>query len=131
MVRVAVIDNDPALLDLTKALFEDRGWETVVYRHGKAAAQAMQHDQPDAIILDLWLDTPETGWEVLQQLKANPETRSIPVIIWTGAQEYVEDKEDWLAQRGIQVLLKPFEIDQLYDTIDTALANKVRDLEGT
>jgi DNA-binding response OmpR family regulator len=129
LVRVAVIDNDPALLDLTKALFEDQGWEAVPYRHGKAAVEAVKHDQPDVIILDLWLDTPETGWEVLQQLKASPETRSIPVIIWTGAQEYVLDKEEWLAQRGIQILLKPFEIDQLYDTINTALDRKVRDLD--
>jgi CheY-like chemotaxis protein len=59
---------------------------------------------------------------------ADPLTRSIPVIVWSAA-AHLHDKESWLAGQRIPILYKPFEIDELYQTIEAALTGKVTDLQ--
>jgi CheY-like chemotaxis protein len=126
--RIAVVDDDTVLLELLQELFADKGWGLLPCAQGSAAFVLLTQEYPDAILLDLLLETPIGGWQILQRLKQDPLTRSIPVIVWSAA-AHLHDKQSWLAEQGIPVLDKPFEIDELYQTVEAALTGKVTNLQ--
>jgi CheY-like chemotaxis protein len=118
---IAVIDNEEALLTLLDDLFEDRGWGILPLPEGPSAFEGVKSRQPNVILLDIWLGGMVTGWQLLEDLKTDPQTRTIPVGVWSGASDHLQDKKDWLAERGIPVLAKPFEIDGLYEILELAM----------
>jgi CheY-like chemotaxis protein len=117
------------LLELLQELFTEKGWEILPCAHGSAALELVKQEHPDAILLDLVLDTPVGGWQILQSLKRDPLTRSIPVMVWSAAADHLHAKKSWLAEQGIPILDKPFEIDAIYQTVEAALTGKVADLQ--
>lgn len=121
MPRIAVIDNEPDLLGLVQDVFDQRGWETVLFPDGGTALADVERDPPDVIILDLWLGGGISGWDILEDLQGHQLTRDIPVIIWSAVEPELRDKKGWLRERGIAVLGKPFEIDELYAVVDDVL----------
>lgn len=121
MTRIAVIDDDQPILDLMQELFREQGWDAILHTDARTAVQMVQQEHPDAVLLDLWLDSAVTGWQILTQLKADPSTSGIPVIILSGAVGELESRASWLAEHGVPVLAKPFTLDELYETIEAAL----------
>jgi two-component system response regulator len=82
-----------------------------------AAADGMPVTWPKLIVLDLKLPR-VNGMEVLQQLKTNPHTRTIPVVVWSSSQE----KRDLAAAYRLGVnsyLVKPLDFDELTELIQT------------
>jgi CheY-like chemotaxis protein len=125
MTYIAVVDNDPALISLLQELFEERGWESAAYADVGAAIAGLKERRPDLVFLDIWLETPDSGWNLLRHLKQDPDLRSVPTIVCSGAAEHLQEKEDWLSQHGIPVLYKPFDIDTVYQKVEEALDNSV------
>ncbi|GAC1470268.1 MAG: hypothetical protein NVS2B16_04980 [Chloroflexota bacterium] len=121
MVRIAVVNDDTVFLSLMAELIKDAGWETVILREGDAAYQIIKENRPDAVILDLRLEHPDTGWKVLELIKLDPATRHIPIIVCSAAIDDLRVREDWLDEHGIATLLKPFDIDDLYRCLEIAL----------
>ncbi len=121
------INNDPAVLGLFAALLDDGG--AGPYRvttrayvdHDMATLRALN---PDLIVLDyMWRDD-DAGWSLLQMLRMDPATAAIPVVLCTGAVHEVEALGGHLAEMGVSVVLKPFNIDQLEAAIAGGLAAK-------
>lgn len=81
----------------------------------------MRQARPDAILLDVHLGGRDGGWAILEDLKAEPVTCTIPIVVWSGDVRILENKRTWLEDHRIQVLAKPFEIDDLYRCLDCAL----------
>lgn len=129
MPRIAVVEDDDDIILLLREMFEDRGWDVLVHTGGRAAVETLRREQPDAILLDLWLEAAETGWEILQGLRMDPATRSIPVIVCSGAADQLRNKRAWLAQCGVPTVAKPFDIDELYETVDAVLGQQVEGLQ--
>jgi signal transduction histidine kinase/CheY-like chemotaxis protein len=76
-----VDDNDLSLYILRELL--DRPWLTLVEAHnGQEALEMIERENPDAVILDLVMPG-MSGFEVLQKLRAQEETRRLPVIVYT------------------------------------------------
>jgi two-component system nitrogen regulation response regulator NtrX len=125
MTDIAIVDNDPALVSLLRELFEERGWESASYADVDGAMSGLKLRVPDLVFLDIWLDTPNSGWYLLRQLKQDPELRSLPIIVCSGAAEHLLEKEDWLREHGIPVLYKPFDIDEVYQLVEQTIANSV------
>jgi CheY-like chemotaxis protein len=123
---VAVVENEEVLLSLLHDLFEDRGWDILPLPDGATTFEQLKSRQPDVILLDLRLGGTVTGWHVLGDLKLDPETRAIPVVVWSGATAYLQDKEEWLAERGIPILEKPFEIERLYEILELAMEHVMK-----
>jgi signal transduction histidine kinase/CheY-like chemotaxis protein len=108
--RILVIEDDPATAQLIELQLISSGYEVVVCAQPHRAAEIAAGLQPSAITLDL-LMKPTNGWEVLVQLKRDPRTANIPVIVITiadqpamgailGADDYLVkpvDKMDLLA----------------------------------
>jgi DNA-binding response OmpR family regulator len=119
-VRVALIDDDLEYLDLVGEILAEQGWELIVCSRAADAIDCVRQEQPDVILLDLWLDEGRNGWEVLDGLIGDPATSSIPIIICSAVENELRTHEEWLAERGIRMLPKPFDLDEFYSVLGSA-----------
>ena len=78
--RVLIIEDSPTTAGQLTRYLEKLGIETAVHCRGEGAVNRALEVGPDVIILDILLPD-STGWDVLAQLKAEPRTQSIPVLI--------------------------------------------------
>jgi signal transduction histidine kinase/DNA-binding response OmpR family regulator len=80
--KVLAIDDDPMALKLIETVLGEEGFTVVTVPSGAAGIQAARDERPALIILDLLM--PETdGFEVVDQLRADPTTAEIPIVILT------------------------------------------------
>jgi CheY-like chemotaxis protein len=118
-MRIGIVDDDQTFLDLASWLIRDRGWEAVLLAGETGAFEALVHANLDLIMLDVRMESSNSGWSLLSQLERDPRTRDVPIIICSAALDDIRSHEEWLQARGIFVLNKPFEIDVLYHLMDT------------
>jgi len=79
---VLVVENDPESRRIVTKVLALEGYETLEAPDGRSAIALSRQAHPDLIIMDLAM--PELdGWEATRLIKANPETRSIPIIALT------------------------------------------------
>ncbi|HEV2653776.1 MAG TPA: response regulator, partial [Ktedonobacteraceae bacterium] len=79
--------------------------------------------QPDLILLDFLLQGRNTGWNFLQKLKLHRPTKDIPIVLCTAALSDVKEQESILIQKGIPILYKPFDVDELLHIVDQILSS--------
>jgi two-component system, OmpR family, alkaline phosphatase synthesis response regulator PhoP len=80
--KVLIADDDEEMLDLTAHHLSRKGLQVAVARDGQEALQRIEEDMPDIVLLDILMPRKD-GWEVCRFLKANPNTRHIPVLFLT------------------------------------------------
>jgi len=101
---VLVIDDDPAAHDLMSHFLEKEGLNMIGARGGAEGLQLAKSCHPDLITLDVMMPTMD-GWAVLTELKADPATADIPVIMLT----VVDDKNMGFALGATDYLTKPID----------------------
>jgi PAS domain S-box-containing protein len=90
--KILVIDDDRSVTDLVQVILEAEGCTVLKAFDGREGLRLAQEDRPDLIILDLVM--PEiSGFNVAYQLKHNPKTQSIPVIVMTSMEIDEETRE--------------------------------------
>jgi signal transduction histidine kinase/ActR/RegA family two-component response regulator len=109
---VVVIDDDRASLDLMSAYLAGHGVRVVRARDGKEGLDAVRRLRPVATVLDILLPGID-GWEVLETLRADPETQALPVIIAS----IVDERSRGLAAGAADYLVKPVGRDELLDAL--------------
>ncbi len=77
---VMVIDDDPLILRLLHTLLTKTGYATILASRGCDAYHVMCTQQPDVVILDLQLETPEMAARVLECMVADPERTTFPLF---------------------------------------------------
>lgn len=100
--HVVVIEDDRPSLDLFTAYASGASLRVTPARDGQAGLAAVRETRPDAVLLDIRLPGVD-GWAVLQALKADPETRSIPVVIVS----IVDERSRGVALGAADYLVKP------------------------
>jgi CheY-like chemotaxis protein len=126
MARIAVVNDDTVFLDMMASVLSLRGWQVQVYREGDSAFEALKRDLPDLIILDIRMESPETGWTILELLTLDADTYPIPVIVCSGALLDLREHESLLRKYGVAVLPKPFDVATLYLQVEEALQARPR-----
>ena len=121
--RIALIDGDEALVRVLRELLESvGGYEVLACTKGGCAHDFVRAHRPDLILLDVHrLGGEPMGWNVLDLLTLDGETRGIPVLVLTADPEDIRD-QPILELFGIKVLTKPFGADVLLEGVRTALA---------
>jgi signal transduction histidine kinase/CheY-like chemotaxis protein/CHASE3 domain sensor protein len=90
-IRVLVVDDEPANLDLLQALLEPEGFKVLRASGGKEGIDLARAQRPQLILLDLLM--PEvTGFDVVEALRTDDATRSIPVMVLTSKELTAADK---------------------------------------
>jgi signal transduction histidine kinase/CheY-like chemotaxis protein len=110
---VLVIDDDLASLELLRRALQGAGLRVVTAAEGKDALKLARTLRPAAITLDVLMPGMD-GWDVLTELKSDPETRDIPVIMVT----MTDDRNLGLALGAAEFLRKPVRRDQLVELLD-------------
>lgn len=109
---VLVIDDDILMLDLMIRFLEKEGFHVQTAQNGKRGLELAKTHRPDLITLDIVM--PEMGgWQVLEQLKADPSLATIPVIVLS----IKEEKEKAEQMGAAEYLTKPINWQQLLETI--------------
>jgi CheY-like chemotaxis protein len=88
--RILLADNSQSVQRVVRALAEKRGHHLVQATTGAATLILAAETQPDLIVLDLAFPDAD-GRDVLHQLKANPATASIPVLVGSGREGHDSD----------------------------------------
>jgi len=89
---VVAIDDDPMAIELVRASLEPEGWTVLGAATGQDGLALIRERQPSAVLLDLLMPGMD-GFEVVEALRADPDTKSVPVVILTSKSMNQEDKE--------------------------------------
>jgi CheY-like chemotaxis protein len=81
--RVLVVDDEASLLALIERILRQDGYEVTSVISGVLALEAIRKQLPDLIILDLNLPD-MNGQDICEEVRKNPATQNIPIIILTG-----------------------------------------------
>jgi len=92
--KVLFIEDDPQLQDLYQGILSQKGILAIGAHDGKEGLEKVHTEKPDLVVLDIMLPGGVSGFDVLEQLKANPLTQSIPVIVLTNL-----DSEEAVAKK--------------------------------
>ena len=123
--RVLVVDDEPDTRRLLLERLALAGFEVSGAADGTAALESVRSLRPALVLLDLMMPGMD-GWEVLRQLRAEPATVDLPVIVLTG-RDLAEDRETGEELRVIDVMSKPFDLGHLVEEIEHALSEKHAD----
>ena len=105
--RILVIDDDEDIQDVARVALEVvGGWEVITASSGSEGLRLAATEQPDAILLDVMMPDLD-GIATLKQLKANPITQPIPVILLT-AKVQSSDRDRFAQLDIIGIIAKPF-----------------------
>jgi DNA-binding response OmpR family regulator len=122
--RILVVNDTQEILELFRMLLEEEeGYDVVLSGFPIQQVQEIEHIKPDLIILDLVLGDEKTGMQMLQMLKMQRSTASIPVLVCTAALQIVREQEGYLVSQGVHVVYKPFEIDDLMANVKQLLGS--------
>jgi two-component system, NtrC family, nitrogen regulation response regulator GlnG len=117
--RVLVVDDDDAYRAFMHLLLTDEGYDVALAPSIAAASRCLRAAPPDLVIGDLRMPGAPI-FALLDLLDAEP-TRAIPVIVCTGAADQLDAAKARLGGRRGEVLLKPFDIDDLLACIRRVL----------
>ena len=102
-LNVLIVEDDPSLRSLYRAMLQLEGFDVTAVEDGVDALRHVEVDPPDAIVLDLGL--PRLGGrDVQRELTERTDMRGIPIVIVTG--EPIDDLDQRLCAR---ILRKPLE----------------------
>ncbi len=113
---IVVVNDSPELLELAEMLLRDEDFDVKVAMLGTGALELIRTTMPDLVILDIRLPD-VSGWDILQALKLDPRTSSVPVLVCSAAVQELRTLDAQLARIGVDVLVKPFAIDTLLDKV--------------
>ena len=120
-IKILVADDEPDILEITAKKIGREGFDVVTAPDGRVAWEKIKTEAPDVIVLDLTMPHMD-GWEVLEQLRANPPHQKwIPVIIVSALGE-VKDMDRGMALQADHYLVKPCPVDEILKGIRLLLA---------
>ncbi len=110
---VLAIDDDAQVISLYERYLKPHGYVVIALTDPTQAVERAKELQPSAITVDIMMPERD-GWQVMRDLKNDPETRSIPVIVCS----ILEETEKGLNMGAADYLVKPFAQDDLFAAIN-------------
>jgi two-component system chemotaxis response regulator CheY len=101
VLKVLVVDDESNMRFLIRMILESVGYEVVEAAHGSAALERVKESRVDLVVTDLMMPV-MSGRELVERLRADPETASIPIVV-------VSANTSTVATAANAVLAKPFE----------------------
>ena len=105
--KILVVDDEEHVVAAIVTNLQIDGFDVVPAYNGAEALELVPTESPDLIILDVMMPEMD-GWEVLQSLKENPDTESIPVVMLTALSQDRDIEMGWELEANAY-LTKPFD----------------------
>jgi two-component system, cell cycle response regulator DivK len=122
MATILIVEDNELNRDMLSRRLIRRGYEIVMAVDGEEGIAAAKSNNPDLILMDMSLPIVD-GWEATRRLKAEPQTRGIPVIGLT-AHAMAGDREKVIDAGCDDYDTKPVELPRLLEKIETLLAGR-------
>ena len=117
---ILIVDDTPANLRLLSQMLAEHGHSVRAVTSGGRALASAQLSRPDLILLDIKMPEMD-GYEVCERLKADGQTRDVPVIFISALDE-LQDKVRAFAVGGVDYITKPFQVEEVLARVETHLA---------
>jgi len=121
--KIVYIEDDPEMIDLVELILNRHGFNVKGAHGGRQGIDTVKQESPDLILLDLMMPDLD-GWDVYQQLKANDDTKDIPVIVVTAKAQSIDKVLGLHIAKVDDYISKPFRPQELLDSVDKILTAK-------
>jgi len=121
MIKVLLVEDDPLISRMYLKVFTFEGFEVQLAENGQLGLDKLADFQPDIILLDVMMPV-MNGLQMLEKLKADPATKTIPVIMLTNLAD-ANTAEDTASGGALRYIVK-----STYDPGD--IAAMVKDILG-
>jgi CheY-like chemotaxis protein len=118
--KILIVDDDVDTLRLVGLMLQRQGYQIAAASNGQQALNMAAAEKPDLIILDVMMPDMD-GYEVTRQLRANPATTLIPIIMFT-AKSQVDDKVTGFEAGADDYLTKPTQPRELFAHVKAVLS---------
>jgi len=122
--HIVVVNDNPDFLEVMADLLHDHRYAaTVVDGDRDNALELVRAAEPDGLIIDLRLGRDELhGWDVLQEIRSDPELSELPTVICSADLEALGGLQEKLAgMRRVATISKPFAINEMLATLEHVL----------
>jgi len=120
--QILIADDDEDVLELVAFRLERAGYEVTLARDGEQALAAARERQPALAVLDVMMPK-LTGYDVTRELRADPRTADVPVILLTARVQEADVRTGYDAGADDYVR-KPFAPQELRDRVAAALEKR-------
>jgi CheY-like chemotaxis protein len=119
---LVVVDENPEVLQLMARLLTGAGYQVVRCADLRQATTVVQSERPAGVILELRRRYERLGWALVQELRDDPATRAIPVLVCSADTGLLQRRAPMLQQLGVATLTKPFALPDLVSRLTALLA---------
>ena len=113
--RVLLIEDEPNIIQAIRYILSRDGWTVDTHADGATALAEVARRGPDIVILDVMLPN-RSGFDILQDLRADPQTRELPVLMLT-ARGQKRDRELAMRYGASRFMTKPFANSDVLDSV--------------
>ena len=121
--KVVCVEDEPEIIDLIKLILGRKGFDLTGATGGLEGLEAIRRIKPDLVLLDLMMPDMD-GWEVYQQMKADPELKNIPVIVVTAKAQSIDKILGLHIAKVDDYVTKPFGPQELLQSVERVLQTK-------
>ena len=114
--RVVCIEDEPEMIDLVRLILGRKGFQVIGANGGVEGLDTVRREKPDLVLLDLMMPDMD-GWEVYQQMKADPELRDIPVVVVTAKAQSIDKVLGLHIAKVDDYITKPFGPQELMESV--------------
>jgi len=104
MAKVLIVEDNPLVSRMYQTVFEFEGFEVDMARDGEEGLAKLKKHLPKMVLLDIMMPK-MTGIDVLKDIKANPRTKNIPVVVLTNLSA-MKDAEKALSLGAVKYIVK-------------------------
>jgi len=120
---ILCIEDEPEMIDLMRLILGRRGFTVKGAAGGIEGLRMIRAERPDLVLLDLMMPDMD-GWEVYQQMKADENTKNIPVIVVTAKAQSIDKVLGLHIAKVDDYLAKPFSPQDLLSSVERVLKSK-------
>ncbi len=121
MKKIMIVDDDPDIVFLVKAILKKKGFEVQGATGGKECVKLLETYRPDLILLDIMMPN-MNGWDVLDHIRKKRDLQSVYVAMLTAKGLTVEVLQDERLSGLVDYIPKPFTVESISERVDNILA---------
>jgi two-component system response regulator VicR len=118
--RVVCIEDEPEMIDLVRLILGRKGFMVIGANGGVEGLETVRRERPDLVLLDLMMPDMD-GWEVYQQMKAEPDLKGIPVVVVTAKAQSIDKVLGLHIAKVDDYITKPFGPQELLESVEKIL----------
>jgi DNA-binding response OmpR family regulator len=114
--KILLIDDDPNNREILSTRLELAGHQVTQAANGEEGLRLSESIAPDLVFLDVMMPKVD-GWHVCREIKNNPKTKTVPVVMLTACDQKIDQLRGW--ESGVDdYMAKPWDPAKLMELVD-------------